>query len=355
MAIILDTVTLAVGAEPAGAHNGTVEPEIVYRSFRFPGVDGTSLVGWTNDVDGPPLLVCNGLGTPPEAWPKLLHPDAEYHVAGWNHRGGLGSERPVDPERIRVPDHVDDAFALMDEMGWDSAVLLGWSIGVNVAFEMAKRHPERVDGIVALAGVPGGTFEAGFAPLMVPKPLRKHVAMGVTQGGRALSKPLNLLARTVPKGRPFAEVLRLSGFMMPHADAHHAVPWIRAFLEHDFHWYFTLGVAAAEHEPLDPSFVEVPVTIAAGGFDVMTSMRDVVAFAEKIPHAVTHVLHGTHMLPLEFPDEILQMVHDVYDKVTHHEAMNPPEPHAPRPRELAAHVPDDADLPWWASPPTDFG
>ena len=327
-----------------------MEPEIVYRSFRFPGVDGTSLVGWTNDADGPPLLVCNGLGTPPEAWPKLLHPEAGYHVAGWNHRGGLGSERPVDPERIRVTDHVDDAFALMDEMGWDSAVLLGWSIGVNVSFEMAKRHPERVDGIVALAGIPGGTFEAGFAPLM---------ALGVTQGGRALSGPLNLLARTVPKGRPFAEVLRLSGFMMPHADAHHAVPWIRAFLEHDFHWYFTLGVAASEHEPLDPSFVEVPVTIAAGGFDVMTSMRDVVAFAEKIPHAVTHVLHGTHMLPLEFPDEILEMVHDVYAKVTHSAEVVATEPTTPEPALEPADVSDhespaDNDLPWWASPPGQF-
>lgn len=357
----------------------TVEPEIVYRRFRFPGVDGTSLVGWTNDVDGPPLLVCNGLGTPPEAWPKLLHPDAEYHVAGWNHRGGLGSERPVDPQRIRVEDHVDDAFALMDEMGWDSAVLLGWSIGVNVAFEMARRHPDRVLGIVALAGVPGGTFEAGFAPLMVPKPLRRHMAMGVTQGGRAISGPLNVLARTVPKGRPFAEVLRLSGFMMPHADAYHALPWIKAFLEHDFHWYFTLGVAAGEHEPLDPSFVEVPVTIAAGGFDVMTSMRDVVAFAEKIPHAVTHVLHGTHMLPLEFPDEIMGMVHDVYDKVMHphgqtdeaaaHEVAPTPtvEPKAlaagqgleteSRPVNAQQDAFDDlpSDLPWWAAPPGRFG
>lgn len=291
-----------------------MEPLLNYRRFRFTGVDGTSLLGWTNDADGPPLLVCNGLGTPPEAWPRLLSEHPEYHVAGWNHRGGLGSERPVDPERIGVPDHADDAFALMDAMGWESAVLVGWSIGVNVAFEMAAQHPERVAGIVALAGVPGGTFEASFASLMVPKPLRRHFAMGVVQGGRALGTPLTALARVVPKGRPFAEVLRWSGFMMPRAAPEDAVPWIKAFLEHDFHWYFTLGVAASEHEPIDPGFITVPVTIAAGGFDVMTSMRDVVAFAEKIPHAVLHVLHGTHMLPMEFPDEIMDMIHDVYEK-----------------------------------------
>lgn len=294
---------------------GGVEPMLNYRRFRFDGDDATSLVGWTNDAeDKPPLLICNGLGTPPEAWPTLLTDEPDYWVAGWNHRGGLGSDRPADPARIEVVDHVDDAFALMDAMGWDRAVVLGWSIGVNVAFEMAQRHPERVSGIVALAGVPGGTFEAGFATLMVPKPLRRHVSMGVVQGGRMLGTPLTALARVVPKGRPFAEVLRWSGFMMPHSDPTHTVPWIKAFLEHDFHWYFTLGVAAAKHEAIDPSFVQVPVTIAAGGFDVMTSARDVMAFAEKIPHAVLHVLHGTHMLPLEFPDKVLEMVHDVYDK-----------------------------------------
>ena len=36
----------------------------------------------------------------------------------------------------------------------------------------------------------------------------------------------------------------------------------------------------------------------------MTSMRDVVAFAQKIDHAEVHVLNVTHPVPLEFPDEI---------------------------------------------------
>ena len=101
----------------------------------------------------------------------------------------------------------------------------------------------------------------------------------------------------------------------------------------------------------------------------MTSMRDVVAFAEKIPHAVTHVLHGTHMLPLEFPDEILQMVHDVYDKVAHAvdadaepatvaalaPAVEPGLATAEEPTaRLERNPADDADLPWWASPPGQF-
>ena len=59
---------------------------------------------------------------------------------------------------------------------------------------------------------------------------------------------------------------------------------------------------------MDPSFVQCPITVVAGGFDVMTSMRDVVAFAQRIDHAEVHVLNATHFVPLEFPDEIMAML-----------------------------------------------
>ena len=89
--------------------------------------------------------------------------------------------------------------------------------------------------------------------------------------------------------------------MLPSARTKDVVPWIRSFLEHDFEWYFRLMVAAGDHEPMDPSFLTCPITVVAGGFDVMTSMRDVVAFAHRIDQAEVHVLQGTHFIPLEFP------------------------------------------------------
>ena len=53
----------------------------------------------------------------------------------------------------------------MDAYGVERAVVIGWSVGVNVAFEAALRAPERVAGVLAVAGVPGGTFEALLHPL----------------------------------------------------------------------------------------------------------------------------------------------------------------------------------------------
>ena len=126
-------------------------------SLRFYDVDspdGTRLRAWTNDVDGPPVLLCNGLGTNPYAWPALLRPDCGVRAISWNHRGVGGSARPAEEDRVGIDAFVEDALAVLDDAGLASAVVAGWSIGVNTAFELAVRHPERVTGLFAVAGVP---------------------------------------------------------------------------------------------------------------------------------------------------------------------------------------------------------
>ena len=104
--------------------------------------DDTRLDAWkSGSKGGIPILVYIGMGVPPEAWPRLLDDSCEFSVVGWNHRGALGSDRPEDPSRIDIEDHADDALALMDSMGWERAVIVAWSLGVNVAFELADRKP----------------------------------------------------------------------------------------------------------------------------------------------------------------------------------------------------------------------
>ena len=100
--------------------------------------DGTRLQAWSSDGDGEPVLLCNGLGTPPGAWPRIVAPDSGYRVVSWYQRGLGGSERPADRARVRVEDHADDARAVLDAFGLRSATVVGWSLGVNVAFELAN-------------------------------------------------------------------------------------------------------------------------------------------------------------------------------------------------------------------------
>lgn len=286
----------------------------MHQEFDLIAADGTRLVAWRNaNTDGPRVLVCNGMGVPPEAWPRLLAPECDYAVAGWNQRGVLGSDRPADPDRVQIEDHVADAVALMDALGWRDAVLVAWSLGVNVAFELTREHPERVLGILSVAGVPGGTFDTILAPQLVPRPMRRPLGLGIIKAAKRVSRQLNWIAGVVPKNnRAFAEVFRHSGIMLPYADPRDVQPWVEAFFSQDWDWYFTLALALERHGRIDASFVKVPVTLVAGAIDALTSHADVMECAREIPHATVHSLPGTHCLPLEFPDKIMDMLRDLY-------------------------------------------
>ena len=151
----------------SNASSGSPAESLRYYDVR--SADGTKLQAWTNDADGPTVLLCNGLGTNPHAWPALLDPDCGVHIVSWNHRGVGGSERPPDITRVGIDAFVEDAVAVLDDAGIESCPAIGWSIGVNTAFEMAVQHPERVTGIFAVAGVPGATFASVGAPLFIPR------------------------------------------------------------------------------------------------------------------------------------------------------------------------------------------
>lgn len=281
----------------------------MYRLFELMGGDGTRLAAWRNQAtEGTRVLVCNGMGVPPEAWPRLIADDCRFQVAGWNQRGVLGSDRPADPARIEIADHVSDAVALLDSLRWDDAIVVAWSLGVNVAFELANEHPDRVAGLLSVAGVPGGTFDTILAPQLVPRPLRRPLGLGIVHTGRLMAPQLNLLGKVLPQRRLFQEWIRFSGVVLPTADRRDIEPWVKAFFTQEWEWYFRLALALEHHGRIDPSFIEVPVTIVAGEFDALTAHDDVLEYARHIRHAEVHSLPGSHCLPLEYPDGMLRLI-----------------------------------------------
>lgn len=283
--------------------------------FTFTSTDGTAVTGWRNDGDGPPVVISNGLGTPPAAWPTITRQDSGLRVATWYYRGTAGGERPKDLSRVGIDDHVEDCIALLDHEGIDRAVLVCWSLGVNVGFETALRHPDRVAGLLAVAGVPGGTFQAMFEPLRVPQRFRHRMGVAGARLGRRIGPALDLVARTIPLNRLSATMINHSGFVLPNARPERLIPALAEFREHDFRWYFTLAVAAADHAPLDVSAVRVPTVLVAGKWDVLTSATDMAKVARQIPGAELRVLDGSHFLPLEFADELADEVKQLVARV----------------------------------------
>jgi pimeloyl-ACP methyl ester carboxylesterase len=283
----------------------------VATTFHVSSSDGTRIKAWRNEQPGIPLIIANGLGTIPEAWPSLVREGSGYDAVTWYQRGTFGSERPVDPTRISVEDHVEDMLAVLDRAGIDKALVACWSIGVNIAFEFAHRHPERVAGIMAVAGVPGGTFSTMGGPLRIPRKLRKPISMRVLRSAGATGPLLSWLTPRIPVNSRTAWLIAHTGFMLPAAKAEVVVPMMKQFLKHDWGWYAKLAGAAAEHDPMDLHFVTCPVTLVAGKHDVLTSMHDMVACAATIPHASMVVLPGSHFLTMEYPEELHQALDDL--------------------------------------------
>lgn len=279
--------------------------------FTVTAADGTAVAAWRNDGTGPAVVISNGLGTPPEAWPELARPDCGLRAASWYYRGTGGGTRPADPGRIDIEDHVADLVALMDAERMERAVLACWSLGVNVGFEAALQHPDRVAGILSVAGVPGGTFAAMGGPLRVPRALRHHLAVGMSRALRAAAPLVHAAVTAVPLTATTCRVISHTGLMLPAARPEVLLPALAEFRKHDFRWYFTLALAAAEHPPMDLRFVSVPTTFVAGRHDLLTSAEDILEAAARVPHAEVAVLPGSHFLPLEFPGEVTLLLREL--------------------------------------------
>ncbi|MEP7736695.1 alpha/beta hydrolase [Nocardioides sp. 31GB23] len=281
--------------------------------------DGTRLRAWTNDpegvIDGPTVVLCNGLGTNAYAWPALLDPRCGVRVVSWNHRGVGGSERPRDRSHCRIEDVVDDGLSVMDHFGIDRAVLMGWSMGVNTMFELALRHPERVSGLFAVAGVPGDTFATMLAPLRVPRPLARLLTVNAARAAKQAGCLLSPVASRLPVGPLTIAALSHSGFMLPVRDPEMAALAVREFLSTPLDWYFHLALRTSEHARVSLRHLTVPVTFVAGTYDLLAGARDMASAAARVPGATYHELPGTHFLSLEHPDEVHRLLLELLERV----------------------------------------
>jgi 3-oxoadipate enol-lactonase len=102
--------------------------------------------------DGTPLLLLHGWTASADLnWYAQYGPlrAAGFRVLAVDHRGhGRGMRALAD---FRLTDCADDAVGVLRELGIDSAVLAGYSMGGPIALLAARRHPEAVRGLVLCA------------------------------------------------------------------------------------------------------------------------------------------------------------------------------------------------------------
>ena len=120
--------------------------------------------------DGEPLLMIQGLGYDRFGWgrlPDLLAQD--FRVLVFDNRGVGDSDVPEGP--YSISQMAEDALAVLDDAGVDSAHVLGVSLGGFIAQELVLSHLGRVRKLVLVSTAPGG-------PKMVPMPAKGVEAFG---------------------------------------------------------------------------------------------------------------------------------------------------------------------------------
>ena len=302
---------------PTSAARVAPAPSITYTDVLSD--DGTRLTAWTNDpdgtIDGPTVVLCNGLGTGPWTWPALLRPDCAVRIISWNHRGTGGSDRPADPAHCGIEAFVEDALSVMDHFGVDRSVLMGWSMGVNTAFELALRHPERVTGIFAVAGVPGDTFATMLGPLRLPHGVARNLTVSLSRLLRATGRAISPVTTRLPVGSRTVAALTHSGFMLPTPDNELTARAVREFLAIPLEWYFHLALRTSEHARVSLSRVKVPVMFVAATYDVLAGARDMRTAADRLDDATYVELRASHFVQMERPDEVHDLLLAFLDEI----------------------------------------
>ncbi len=121
------------------------------RLIELPGRGITFLREAPGPPGAPTLLLLHGwTANSAVNWFATYAPLAEHFgVLAMDHRGhghGLRTWRP-----FQLEDCADDAVALLDELGLDQVIPVGYSMGGPVAQLMWRRHRERVAGLVLCA------------------------------------------------------------------------------------------------------------------------------------------------------------------------------------------------------------
>lgn len=288
--------------------------------------DGTPLA-WTLLPAAPgvperlPVVTTSGWSCSDAYWAQIapLLTTAGHPVLVYDARGHGASGLPRDPGRngrnLRAEDIsmvrlATDVTHVMQAASIDTGVLMGHSMGVQVALEVHRMFPDRISGLALAAG----SYE---------NPLRTFFGLPVADAAfpfahlavNAIPAPITRLAlqpaRITPVAARAARLLRATG---PKARPEDLGPYLHHLAAADMGVMMRLISSMRNHSAADHlRSIDVPTLILAAGRDTFTPPRCSQHMFERVPTAeIQWFPDAGHTLPIEEPDAIVEHVDDWY-------------------------------------------
>jgi len=260
--------------------------------------DGTRLF-WGARGTGPAVILNDGIGCDGFAW-KYLQPHLSRSLTAihWHYRAHGRSGLPVDSARIDLSAHARDLIRLLDVQEIDRAILVGHSMGTQVALEAYRLAPERVRALIMLCGSYGKVTATFHGSDML-----KQVLPGLLDAVERRRGLARALWGRIPARLAF-HIARLSkevdALSIREED-------FRPYMEHvasmDPQVFLAMLRCAGEHTAEDVlDRIDVPTLVVAAERDTFTPPELAEHMASSIEGAEMFMLRGaSHAAPIEQP------------------------------------------------------
>lgn len=152
-------------AEPGAPPSSSTPEPVEHRGCRL---------FWQLRGEGPPVLWIQGVGVHGDGWRPQVDGLAGRYRSLWFDNRGMGRSQPAAGP-VRVEGMAEDALALLDAAGWESAHVVGHSLGGLVAQHLALTARGRVRSLGLLCTFCRGAVGTALTGRMLWLGLRSRV------------------------------------------------------------------------------------------------------------------------------------------------------------------------------------
>ncbi|KAG7397217.1 hypothetical protein PHYBOEH_001095 [Phytophthora boehmeriae] len=253
------------------------------------------------------VILIMGFMTVKEAWTPLI--DMMLHkwddrrnvkILSFDNRGLGGSDVPW--WRYTTSGMAQDALALMDYLKWDTAHVVGISMGGMISLELASAAPKRVRSLTLMVTTRGKYIEDPRSKEPMSKSMNAKVPEDVAQS------QLELLFNDVYLDQPMAFGDKTRREVMLEYLTHHA----KVRVKPRFHGLVNQVLAIRTHWISDERLASIndagfPILLVGGAMDILIPPREMQTLHEHLKGDHVQTLffeQGGHGICLQYPEEV---------------------------------------------------
>jgi pimeloyl-ACP methyl ester carboxylesterase len=261
--------------------------------------DGVQLF-YEREGRGRPMLLCDGILCDGHIW-KYFVPafEADRECLHWHYPGHGRSDDPPPFSDLSPARLADDAAEVLRHAGVEGAVIVGHSMGVQVALELWRRHRELVEALALVCGSPGRIVESFHESAILG-----YAVPLLDVSSRFLPDVTARLWRRLPSRWILWLAMHSREVNRRLISAADLGQYLGRLTRVDFRVGVRMLQAAGNHDasPFLPE-IDVPTLVVAGMEDRFTPPERSRLMAAQIPGAELMMAPGgTHSLPIEQPD-----------------------------------------------------